>query len=817
MGDEEKTSEIKQINNLHVYALLTTEKSNGFDLQLITANEEKKFVFKCIAKLEKENSDGNSLPYLYYLELQNQTDGQIQPITSYSLRISAPGTFSSWHYQESKELKERGWFNENEVDHQFLFSVDFQSGLFKGKPPCHNVCNWDQLWQYTYFIIRQNKLTVYDLFIDQFSTKRIDFEQNPDLDNFFRQCFTFLPTIRKALDDDVYVNIILVRMIGLLCTGQISLQKPQSISFIDIILGSILNKIEPFFNFNNEDWWLLVKVGLTNLLYLKFQLYDKSQNNDSITFINMIPHTNQYQQQVADSVAKKITSSNIKPTQPNWLDLFNMTTDDTLIIDCLQLANTFTEYINYAERLLNSKQIPNIKEQISDKLRIMIGKSHFQLTLENIQLLFKTLQTTCTDDVRNVLEQSQELSSCITNYLNRLPITNINQLDLIYQILNGYYNPFLLQNFPKMSFITSTLTKHKFMTSTDLLAFYIKWFNCFLCDPHHTNSNEETENFRYYINNWLNQITSSLRIYVELIKLLDDLISMLEKSEDRKQNSSRLDTFFEVILINYTTAEPNLIKRVNDVEIFVKNKKFLAAFKLHFKTNIVRTSQCTMKTMDIYSPLYQLWQNTKKTPNSKLTIELMEICTDAVELEESEIYTAALINPNEKSFLSVILLDPYFREFKIHQTAVNGLKEILKEKEENGIQLKDLNSDRNFTRNQKKQFVKIWQYVQKFCGQQPSMEILLNTAHKELEEKSMVKEKVQTCLTTYCENANDIQQYQSAIDQITAQLTNNYIKSIQIPDDVSKLVQFADVLNPYNTSKTWLNFWQNNRDTSKLD
>jgi hypothetical protein len=818
---EENTSEKKQMNNLHVYALLTSDKPNAFDLQLLTADEKNKFVFKLIANLQTENSACGNVPYLYYLEVPNEADGYAQIITSYYLRISEAGVVSNWHYHEDVEVKQRQWFRVNEVNRQFLFSVDFQRGALRSKPPCNGVSNWDQLWQYTYFIIKQNDLDLYDLFIDQFSMKHVEFEQISDIDSFFQQCFTFLPTIRKALDDDVYVSIILVRMFGLLNSGQKSLQKQESISYIDVILQSILNKIEPFFNLISENWWLLVKDGLTNLLYFKLQLYTMSQNNDSITFINLIPHTNQYQKQVADNVAKKIISSNIKPTQPNWLDLFRMTTDDILIIDCLQLANSFTEYIDYAERILNSKTIPDVKEKISDNLRLMIEKNRFQLTLENIQLLFKTLKTNCTSNLCNILEQSQQLSSCITNSLNSLIITEKKQLSLIHQILNIYYNPYLLQFISKLNYITSTLTKHNFTTASLLSTFYIEWFNCFLCDPNCTNSDEETRNFRYFLDNWLKQFTQYLRPYAEFIKLLDALVPMLEKSEiQNKIPSPRLGIFVEHILFIYTKQESDLIIRVNQIGTCVTNTKFLNAFKLHFQNNVVQTHLYKMKRMNIDSPLYLLLQSAKKNPNIKLTVELMEICADAIKLDTNDIYSDAIENPDENSFISLILFEPRFRKFNIHQSAVNELKNFLKRKQEIGLQPDDLNRTRGLSRKQKYQFDKIWEYVQQFCGQQPSMEKLLNTAHKEMEEKSTIKEKVQTCLSTYCKNANDIQQYQSVIDQVTQQLTNDVIKSIQIPNEILQLVPFSDVLNPYNMSKTWLNYRQNEHNnlyTGKLE
>jgi hypothetical protein len=285
---------------------------------------------------------------------------------------------------------------------------------------------------------------------------------------------------------------------------------------------------------------------------------------------------------------------------------------------------------------------------------------------------------------------------------------------------------------------------------------------------------------------------------------------MLEKSEnENKTPSPRLRIFLENVLSDYTKKEGNLIQKVNEIGAYVKNEKFLNAFKLDFKNNIVQTHLCIMKWMDSRSPLYLLWQNAKQNRNIKLTVELMEICTDAIGLNTTDIYSGAIGNPDENSFISVILFDPYFQKFNIHQTAVNGLKNLLISKKETGVQLNDLTRTKQFSRKQKQQFDKIWQYIQRFCGQQPSMEVLLNTAHKEMEEKSAVKEKVQTCLTTYCKNANDIQQYQLAITQLADQLTNSAIKSIQIPDDILRLVEFADVLYPYSTSRTWLNFQQN--------
>ncbi|CAF2518706.1 unnamed protein product [Rotaria sp. Silwood2] len=653
------------MNNLHIYALLRSDKPDDFDLQLLTDKEEKKLLFKRIANLQAEKPVVGGLPYLYYLEFTNETGKYAQSITSYYLRISAAGTISNWHYQEDKELRKRQWFDVNAVNHQFLLSVDFQRGTWRTKPPCTSVLYWDQLWQYTYFIIQQNDIDLFDRFIEQFSITCIDFSQPIDVDLFFQQCFIYLPTIRNVWDDIVHVSIVIVRMIGLLNIGQRPLQKQESIAYIDMLLQSILNKIEPFFNSINENHWLLVKDGLTNLLSLKFQIYAASQKNDSITFINLIPHTHQYQQQVADSVAKQITLSNIKPTQPNWLDLFKMTTDDHLILECLQLANTFKEYINYAERLLNSKTIQNIKEHISDNLKAMIRKNHFELTFENILFLFKTLKTDCKDDLRNILEQSEELSSYIANYLNMLRITDKNQLRSLYQVFNEYYNPYLLRYIGKTSYISNILKQHNFVESRLLTEFHIEWFNCFLCDPHYTNSDEEASNFRYFLDNWLKQFTHHLPAYIDLIKSLDILIPMLENSENKNKTSTS----------------------------------------------------------------------------------------------------------------------------------------------------RDINYSKRFTEAQKRQFDKIWQYVQKFRGQQPSMAILLNNARKEMEEKSKIKEKVQTCLKMYCEKADDIQQYQLIIDDLTQQLITNAIKSIQIPNEILGLVPFADVLNPYNSSKAWLSFRQNQQNS----
>ena len=243
---------------------------NDFELQLLTGNEREKFVFERIANLQRENSYSGSLPYLYRLKLANVPDEHTQPLSSYYLRISAAGIVTSWHYQEEKELRMRQLFNENEVNNQFLFSIDCQHGKLGTKPPCTNVSNWDHLWQYTYFIIKQNNRQLYDVFIDQFSTKFINLEYLIDIDNFFQQCFTYLPSIRKALDDTIDVSIILIRMIGLLNTGQRVVQKRESILYIDILLGSILNNTEQFFNSLNGNAWLLVKDGLTKLLYFKF-------------------------------------------------------------------------------------------------------------------------------------------------------------------------------------------------------------------------------------------------------------------------------------------------------------------------------------------------------------------------------------------------------------------------------------------------------------------------------------------------------------------------------------------------------------------
>ncbi|CAF1198125.1 unnamed protein product, partial [Didymodactylos carnosus] len=612
----------------------------------------------------------------------------------------------------------------------------------------------------------------YDTFIDQFSGECSNFAQKVDVADFFYQCFKYLPEVEKEIEENIYVSVILVRMIGLLHFDEKNTLTENGIRFIDILLQRISNEMEIFFGKMKNTDWLLVTDGLTNLLWLKFQFYHISPENDTITFLSRVPNADQkQQQQIADLIAKKSLSSNFIIQQPNWLDLFTMTTDDALIVECLHLATTFTDYIMYAERLLNTKTVPDIQEKIANKLQQLIEENHFEITLENILLFFQSLQTNCTDDLCNIIEKCQELPSVIANYLNKVRINDINQLNSIRQILTEYYNPFLLGSIIKTQYIITLLTRHSFTKSGELGTFYTKWFNCFLCDPYHDNTKEETEIFQYLLSEWLRQITLNREIYSDLIKSIDILIEMLENTENKNNVPSLcVNIFLQSILTLYFNGKQDLFRLINEIEINIRNNRFIEAFKIKYKINVAEKNQFIMKQMNnMQNPLIQLLQNAKKYPTSRLIPNLMEICTDIITLRNSEIFLESISSPDRESFLSLILFEPHFKNFKIHQAALNELLERVHKK-------------------------------------QTSMGLLFSAASREMEEKLNIKKKVQLCLTTYCREADDFDQLQILIDQTTKQLTSATIKSVQIPNELTQVIPFAGVLNRYSTSETWYNY-----------
>ncbi|CAF1079346.1 unnamed protein product [Didymodactylos carnosus] len=96
MVDEENITDADQSFDLQVYTLLSSDKTDDFNLQLITVGD-KKFIFDRVESLRLPHDDSDAVSYLYHLKLTGEPE-LCSSITAFSLRLSTAGKMIKRHH-----------------------------------------------------------------------------------------------------------------------------------------------------------------------------------------------------------------------------------------------------------------------------------------------------------------------------------------------------------------------------------------------------------------------------------------------------------------------------------------------------------------------------------------------------------------------------------------------------------------------------------------------------------------------------------------------------------------------------------------------
>ncbi|CAF1394636.1 unnamed protein product [Didymodactylos carnosus] len=609
-------------------------------------------------------------------------------------------------------------------------------------------------------------------------------------------------------------------MVGLLTVAKVNfnLNQPKSITFVDTLLKSVIIKSQNVFNEMKESDWSLVKDGCVNVLFCKLQIYSPSASNDTVSFLKQIPNVNQ-QRQIADALVKKILKLNVKISQNDWSDIFTMTSADTLTIECLKMTTTFVEFIDIAEKLLQTT-IESVKSDVPTTLREILKVSQFTMTLENVLQFLEKVHSSCSNSLRNILENSSDLSSAITNYLRNMNVTSVNQLDHLSKVLIDYYNPCILNQLQVPAYIKDVLTKYTDKRADALWLFYHKWFNCFLCDRHYANTDTDLKMFVDLLDIWLGTIIKQCTIHSKFILSIDSLIQSLLNIEHlgQTQKPNRLEFFIQTSLPLFFPKEISaLIEMAEQIAVHVKNQQFMIAYKKKFQLDIAEndTNKLNMKHLSMDSPFFRLLQRIKERPDLKILIDLIEICVNANTIEDLEVYLSTIVRPNINSLVSIILFEDCLKNSGIHHDLLMALADLWTSLEKNGVMADDIRNMRNHSPNERIQFREIWQYVRTIEKKKSEIEELFNNYDQEMTKKMNIKHKIQLCLETYCKQANDFNKYQNLLIKITQQLEKMPIQSVKIPNELVRFVTIAEQLNTLQMSVTWQNVFKRRKQREK--
>src|SRR5205085_2321725 len=122
-------------------------------------------------------------------------------------------------------------------------------------------------------------------------------------------------------------------------------------------------------------------------------------------------------------------------------------------------------------------------------------------------------------------------------YLSKLIIQDTD-LKLLYEMFQ-YYNPMLLLNLDKQTYLHSILNKHERRS----YGFYTSWFEYFLCDIHYVETEQEWSYFQLLLNDWSDQIVQDRVIFRQIMNKMDNLLERFSHVVNNKLNNRRFIYF----------------------------------------------------------------------------------------------------------------------------------------------------------------------------------------------------------------------------------------------------------------------------------
>jgi hypothetical protein len=75
-----------------------------------------------------------------------------------------------------------------------------------------------------------------------------------------------------------------------------------------------------------------------------------------------------------------------------------------------------------------------------------------------------------------------------------------------------------------------------------------------------------------------------------------------------------------------------------------------------------------------------------------------------------------------------------------------------------------------------------------------------------MQAKIRIKDALTSCLSTYCQNAIDIQKYFQLLEDLDKRFESQIVRSIDIPPEIEVLVKHTNRLSLYSEFNLWLNY-----------
>jgi hypothetical protein len=409
-------------------------------------------------------------------------------------------------------------------------------------------------------------------------------------------------------------------------------------------------------------------------------------------------------------------------------------------------------------------------------------------------------------------------------YLNALDVIQITDLKLLHELFHSY-NPSLLFELDKTIYLINTLNGNE-KRSCD---FYIVWFECFLCDEHYVQTEIEWQQFQQLLKEWSKKFRDNRELLEQITMKMNILLQNLATVVKKESNDRRLIYFINHMIEIYVQKSKNIyiyiyiskticnhIDKVFDAIAkfgpYIQNTMFLDAFVEKFVIDYINPNREIIKMiMDYNNPLHRLIE-LRQIPSqisNDLLLRLLNRCFNEIRLDNNELLRHSFLKPARDTCTYAILFDDCFASFSIHRDTLDRLANIWSMWEAKQLTYEEIWIKQHYNPEQEYCFNKIWKVVGEYSGRQYQVAVLFDTAHKDMMEKTRIREQITSCLDKYADLAIDKQDYTDLLVAMQQQMQHLVISEIRVPPELQQLVPFVEQLTPFSHSNAWFQFYTN--------
>lgn len=351
--DDEDSLPVGMLTKQKIYLYVQRYGSNeeNFKIRALFDNEIK-FTFH---RLEIIDPRSKTSPFIYRAELDINIDEKhrvfvndshgLLPVRHYRLRLSRklPGMDST--FRDYNDSKDRSISNAYQCGHYFVFDVEFADRLVVDSPPGHNVPFCNQLYLYTYLLLRHKMYSAVNLLFEQFQAS-LQENNRPlfpeELNQFFQGCFQHFQYSIPPVVNQHLANKILVQMTGILpiVPAKLQVDNPEAIQFVRTITEDIHQHYLNILANVTESDWTRFRDGL--VFYFSIELLTESKN--TIELIEQM-QVEDLRRDLANCILKRLEEFQRPVLGINWTNLFNHVDPNILSIKQLSLTRSIQTYI----------------------------------------------------------------------------------------------------------------------------------------------------------------------------------------------------------------------------------------------------------------------------------------------------------------------------------------------------------------------------------------------------------------------------------------------------------------------------------------